>query len=119
MPNATRTPLTMHGYQLPRRPHGLLADMLMLADELMQDNDVDYTAWLDGLATSAAVLTEQELSQPEWPMFLQALRCLNTASYADRWRWIAIVSALRPMIEIALERMEAGVKHKLRKSEVN
>ena len=50
---------------------------------------------------------------------LQALRCLNTASYADRWRWIAIVSALRPMIEIALERMEAGVKHKLRKSEVN
>ena len=109
----------MHGYQLPRRPHGLLADMLMLADELMLYNDVDYAAWLDGLATSSAVLIEQGEAQPEWPMFLQALRCLNSATYADRWRWIAIVAAIRPMIEGALERIESDIKHKLPKREVN
>jgi hypothetical protein len=103
-----RTPLTDLGYTLPRRPHGLLADMLMLADELLLDNDIDYTAWLDGLAATSAILLEQGQALPEWPMFLQALRCLNAAPCHERWRWIAIVSAIRPMIEGALERIEAS-----------
>lgn len=104
----SRTHLTSLDYRLPRRPHGLLADMLMLADELLLDNDVDYTAWLDGLAATSVILLEHGEALPEWPLFLQTLRCLNGAPYHERWRWIAIAAAIRPMIEGSLERLEAS-----------
>lgn len=93
-------------YPTPRRPIGVLGDLLMLADELMADGDCDYASWLEALGGSLCRLTEADEGQTEWHLFHQALTCLNRASYQQRWDWIMVVAALRPMIERALERLE-------------
>lgn len=93
-------------YPTPRRPVGVLADLLMLADELMADGDCDYSSWLQALGGSLCKLTDADEAQTEWHLFHQALTCLNRSTYQQRWSWITVVAALRPMIEDALGRLE-------------
>lgn len=94
-------------YPTPRRPIGVLGDLLMLADELMADGDCDYASWLDALGVSLCRLTDSGEAQTEWHLFHQSLCCLNRATYQQRWQWVLVVAALRPMIEDALERLES------------
>lgn len=102
----------MH-YQPPRRPIGVLTDLLMLAEELLEDNDCDYGTWLAGLGGSLCRLTDADQAQPEWHLFHQALTCLNSACSDMRWRWIAVVAALRPMIEATVERLESRAQSQI------
>ncbi|MGL4397621.1 MAG: hypothetical protein ACRCS9_13860 [Hyphomicrobium sp.] len=84
----------------------IIADLMVSADDVTAPGPqaVDVQA----IALLPTRIAAFKITAPAAHMFASALANLATCSYERRWKWLAIVSALRPLAEEELEQAEAA-----------
>jgi hypothetical protein len=101
----------IHTTHLRARPklRDTLFEVLAIADDLVSDDDHDYAPLLASTGFAVEQLEDLKEAPVALPLFQIALQCLNEAAHPTRWRWLAVVASLRPMLEVHLEGMDAAL----------